>query len=401
MTLQVSVHDLAHGGDGVGRIEGKVVFVPGTIPGELAEIEIVDDRPDFAKARLVRIVEPSADRIEPPCPHFDRCGGCQWQFLDRGHQAQAKRSTLIGQLQHLGRLESPPVHEALLPGPAFGYRNRMDFSVGGGRPALTQRRSRQLVPLDQCLLLSPGLAELFERLGDLGEARSVTLRTSEATGEMLVVLTGPAPRQAESWGVPVVRPDGRRVVGSRTHVTERVANAEFRITAGAFFQNNTHGAETLVDLVSGMLQVDRSDRLLDGYAGVGLFACTVGHEAGSVVCVEADARALPDLEHNLERAAVPAPDILVAPFEELDDDESWTVAVVDPPRSGLRRAGVDVVTAPTPRAIAYVSCDPAGLARDTRYLAEAGYALDRVVPVDMFPQTFHIESVALFVRSTA
>jgi 23S rRNA (uracil1939-C5)-methyltransferase len=178
-----------------------------------------------------------------------------------------------------------------------------------------------------------------------------------------------------------------------------VGGAAFRVTAGAFFQNNTHGAEALVSIVGEMLEVDRTDRLLDGYAGVGLFAATIGVRAGSVLCVEADERALADLEHNLEQAAVPAPDIVVAPFEEVADDETWTVAVVDPPRSGLRRAGVDVVVGPEPRAIAYVSCDPAGLARDTRYLAEAGYTLARVVPVDMFPQTYHIEAVALFVPS--
>lgn len=400
MSHTIAIHDLAHGGDGVGRLDGKVVFVPGTVPGEVVEVAIVDDRADFARADLVRIVEPSPDRVAPPCPHFEACGGCQWQFLDRAHQAAAKRSTLMGQLQHLGRVESAPVDDVLMPGPAFGYRNRMDFSVRDGKPALKKWRSHRLVSLDECLLLSPTLADLFARLGDLGKAQSLTLRASDATDDVLVVLTGPAPRQIESWKVPVVRPNGRSVVGARIAITEQVGAADFRVTAGAFFQNNTHGARALVGLVGDMLRIDRTDRFLDGYAGVGLFACTVGADAGSVLCVESDDRSLPDLEHNLEDAAVPAPDILVAPFEEVED-ESWTVAVVDPPRAGLRKAGVDVVTGPRPRGIAYVSCDPASLARDARYLAERGYELRRVVPVDMFPQTFHLESVALFEPSTS
>lgn len=399
MTHTIPIHDLAHGGDGVGRLDGKIVFVPGTIAGEVVEVEIVDDRSDFARARLIDIVEPSPDRIVPPCPHFDRCGGCQWQFLARADQADAKRSTLIGQLEHLGRMVDPPVEEAVLVGPSFGYRNRMDFSVRDGTPALKEWRSRNLVTIDACLLLSPPLAELFGRMGPLGEARSVTLRHAEATGESLAILTGGRPPDVETWGVPVVRPDGRSVVGSRRSITEQVHAASFRITGGSFFQNNTHGAEAMVSLVREMLEVSRSDRLLDGYAGVGLFACTAGVDAGSVICVEADQRSLPDLEHNLEVASVPAPDIVVAPFEDLSD-ESWTVAVVDPPRAGLRRAGVDVVTEPAPRAIAYVSCDPASLARDSRYLSEHGYRLRRVVPLDIFPQTFHLESVVLFERTS-
>lgn len=399
MIHTVEIHDLAHGGDGVGRLDGKVIFVPGTIAGEIAQVEIVDDRADFAKARLVEIIEPSPHRVQPLCPHFDACGGCQWQFFDRARQADAKRNTLVGQLQHLGRVDEPPVEEIVMPGPAFGYRNRMDFSVSGGRPALAAWRSRDLVGLDECLLLSPVLAEVFENLGDLGRARSVTLRCAEATGDVLVVLTGRAPGHIDGWGVPVVRPDGRSVVGGRVHLTELVGEASYRITAGAFFQNNTHGAAALVEIVADLLNVDRSDRLLDAYAGVGLFGCTVGRRAGSVICVEAEARALADLEYNLEDNAVPAPEILVAPFEDIEG-ESWTVAVVDPPRSGLRRPGVVSVTAARPRAIAYVSCDPASLARDTRYLDEQGYDLRRVVPVDMFPQTYHLEAVALFEPST-
>lgn len=282
-----------------------------------------------------------------------------------------------------------------MPGPDFGYRNRMDFSVLQGRPALKEWRSRELVALDECLLLAAPLTDVFTRLGDLERARSLTLRLGESSGEVLAILTGPVPRSADTWGVPVVRPDGRQVHGRRAHVTETVANARFRVTGNAFFQNNSHGAGALVALVDEMLGLDRSDRLLDGYSGVGLFACTAGQAAGSVICVESDERALGDLQANLEDNAVPAPDIVVAPFEEVAD-ESWTAAVVDPPRTGLRRQGVDSVTGPLPRAIVYVSCDPASLARDTRYLAEKGYGLRRVVPVDLFPQTYHLESVALF-----
>lgn len=395
MRATLDIEDLAHGGDGVGRLDGKVVFVPGTVTGESVEVEIVQDRRDFARARLVRIIEASPKRIDPPCPHFADCGGCQWQFLDRSDQAEAKRATLVGQLQHLGRVDQPPVGDMLLPGPDFRYRNRMDFSVAGGSPALKAWRSSREVPIDRCLLLVDPLAELFERLGDLTGVEGVTLRHGAGSGQSLVVLHGRLPEQAPTWGVPVVNTHGDSLVGTRGHVEEHVAGADFRVSGTAFFQNNTAGAAALVTTVADLLDVDRSDRLLDGYSGVGLFACTVGTEAGSVLCVEADDTALPDLEVNLERAAVPAPEVLIGPFEDTDG-EAWTVAVVDPPRTGLRRIGVEAVLSSDPRAVAYVSCDPAGLSRDTRYFAELGYRLMHVVPVDVFAQTFHIEAVALF-----
>lgn len=392
---QIRISDLAHGGDGVGRIDGKVVFVPGVDVGELVEVTIVDDRTDFARGRVVELLERSPYRTHPPCPHFAACGGCQWQFIPRERQAEAKRHTLIGQLAHLGGLDDPPVEPALTPGEDFAYRNRMDFTVDGGRPALRKWRARETVPLDLCLLLVPELAELFDRLGHLGDATSITLRHGTATGETLVLITGSVPEAAESWGVPVARPSGRSVTGNRNWVTEQVAGESFRVTGGGFFQNNTAGAEAIVALLGGMLDVTRDDRLLDGFSGVGLFACTIGAQAASVLCIESAEHALADLERNLEEAAVPAPEIIVAPFESVADEE-WSVAVVDPPRAGLRVDGVTAVTAPQPRAIGYVSCDPASLARDTRYLAEAGYHLETVVPVDLFPQTYHIEAVALY-----
>ena len=396
MTTRLEITGLAHGGDALGRIDGKVVFVPDALPGEVVDVEITTDRTDFAKAELRSVVEESPDRISPPCPHFSRCGGCQWQYMEREVQAEAKRETLIGQLEHLGGLSAPPVEAIELPGPALGYRNRMDFTVSQSLPGLRARRSREVVSIDACLLLTPALAELYGRLGDLGQARSVTLRHGMSSDQLLVVLTGAVPDSAASWGVPVVRPTGDSVVDRRRSIRETVADVDFRITAGSFFQNNTAGAERLVALVDDMLGLDRSDRLLDGYGGVGLFACTVGQSAGSVLVVESAEASVPDLEHNLEDAAVPAPEILVMPFEDVED-ESWTAAVVDPPRTGLHRLGVEAVVGPRPDRIAYVSCDPASLARDARYLAELGYRMDRAVPVDMFPQTFHLETVALFV----
>lgn len=178
-------------------------------------------------------------------------------------------------------------------------------------------------------------------------------------------------------------------------VVETVAGVEFRISADAFFQNNTPGAEALILLVAEALAPQQSETMLDGYSGGGLFGLTVGRSAGRVVAVESDPLALGDLRHNA--AGFGGEHRVVADrFEVAQIGWRWDVAVVDPPRDGLGAAGVEAVTRGRPRAIAYVSCDPASLARDCRHLAVAGYRLDWATPVDMFPQTFHIETVAAF-----
>jgi len=400
--LEIRPTDMAHGGEAVGRVDGKAHFVAGAIPGELVTAEVVADRGRWARARLIDVLEPSPLRVVPPCPVFGTCGGCTWQFADYELQLDWKRSTVAGQLAHLGGIEDPPVQPTVPAETPYGYRNRMDFAVLDGRPALHRARSDHLVALDECLLLHPTVAELFDQLGDLGGVRKVTLRSGTRTGHRLAVLEGNVPGQANEWEARLVRRRGGslQAIKGKPWIEEQVAGTVFRIPAGAFFQVNTPAADQLVRLVGEALAVEPNDVLLDGYAGVGLFAATVGSEARAVHAVESGRDAARACRGNLERHVPGRFTVTRARFERLSmpDHRAWTVAVVDPPRSGLEDAGVAVVTGPEPRAIAYVSCDPAALARDARSLAERGYRLVWATPVDMFPQTFHIETVACFVR---
>jgi hypothetical protein len=275
----------------------------------------------------------------------------------------------------------------------------MDFSVLDGAPALAQRKTSTLVAVPECLLLHPNLGVVFERLDDLHGVRGLTLRTSTTTGEVLAVVRGPVPDGAAAWGCAVSRRDrtGVHAVIGRGDIHETVAGMDLRVTGDAFFQNNTAGAETLVTLIREALEPQPGETLLDAYAGGGLFAVTVGSKAGTVVAVEANGLAVSDLRHNLAEAGVDHR-VEKGSVDEVDIGGSWDIAIVDPPREGLRRPGVAAVTAGRPRSIAYVSCDPASLARDSRHLVEAGYRLDLATPVDLFPQTFHIETVARFTR---
>ncbi len=397
--LQVTPHDVAHGGEAVARHEGKTYFVAGAMPGELVSGDVTQDKGNWARLALRSVDEPSPQRVEPECVHFAECGGCQWQFADHAAQLEWKRNIVAGQLAHLGGLADVDVRPTVAPGAPFGYRNRMDFRIADGKPALFRPKSRELVPLDVCHLLAPSLADLFRRLGPLDGLRRLTLRTGVNTGDVLVVASGKLPEQVSTWGasVAVATRDGVRPYAGKPSITERVGDVTYRISALAFFQNNTSGAEALVRLVKDAAELDAGDVLLDGYAGGGLFTVALGSAVDRVIAVESDPTAVRDLRANLKTADADV-DVLKVPFESSVTriGEPWSVAIVDPPRTGLGRGGVDVVTAADPTRIVYVSCDPASLARDARMLAMGGYRLDWATPVDMFPHTFHVETVARF-----
>jgi 23S rRNA (uracil1939-C5)-methyltransferase len=400
--MELRTSGMAHGGAAVARVEGKAFFVDGALPGELVLGEVTRDKGSWGKAKLISVLERSPDRVEPLCPHFKRCGGCQWQFGTEGAQREWKHSIVTGQLSHLGQIDDPPVREVVAVGPSFGYRNRMDYRVFRGRPALHERGSRRLVPLTECPLLHPNLADVFADLGDLSGAESLTLRTATTTGAVLAIIEGSVPRQARSWGCNVTVKEGEdlRTVYGEMEIEETIAGIPFRITGTAFFQTNTRGAESLVTLVEEAANVTGDDTVLDAYAGGGLFAATVGRRAARVVAIEQDQTAAADLHANLARAGITEFRIMASPVEDAIDriGEYWDVAIVDPPRQGLGVNGVDAVTAARPHTVVYVSCDPASLARDSSLLAEVGYTLEWVAPIDMFPQTYHIECVARFAR---
>jgi 23S rRNA (uracil1939-C5)-methyltransferase len=398
--IEFEINDIAHGGEGVGRVDGKAHFVSGVIPGEKVVGRVAKDGGSWARAELVEVRSPSPDRIDPLCPHATLCGGCQWQHATYEAQLAWKHNTVVTQLQHIGKIAEPPVMAVEAPGPPFGYRNRMDFKVHDGRPAMHRARSHELVPLEVCELLDPKLAAVFGRLDDLGGVSQFVLRTGSNTGETLMIINGRIPDHAEDWDVPLAQQEGKTVTGvaGPARITEEIAGTRFRITGNTFFQNNSHAAAALVDLVRDALRPEPTDTVLDAYAGVGLFGAGLAAGVGRVIAVESNRIAAADLRRNLEAAGVDHR-VIRGKMESVAAhlDEYADLAIADPPRTGLGETGIAAVTATSPRRLAYVSCDPASLARDAGLLAGHGYQLTEVTPVDMFPQTFHIEAVATFV----
>ena len=397
---ELTVDAIAHGGEAVGRIDGKAHFVAGAIPGERVEIEVFQEKSRWARGRLIEVLEASPDRIEPPCPAYPVCGGCTWEHVFYERQLEWKHEVVTGQLAHIGGLTDVEVRPTIAPGPPYAYRNRMDFSVSDGRPALHEHRSDQLVGLDGCLLLRQELAERFAALGDLTGVRKVVLRAGVNTGDALIMVGGRIPSQAPGWNASVVvqSRDGLRTVHGRPWFEEEIDGVRFRVPANAFFQVNTAGAEELVRLVTDASAVTGNDVLLDGYAGVGLFAATVGRSAGRVVTIDAGRTEFEAITGNLEQVIPGRYRSLLGPFDRVAPTakDRWNVAIVDPPRAGLGANGVAAVTRTGPRTIVLISCDPASLARDSSLLGDAGYQIDWVQPVDLFPQTYHVETVTRF-----
>ncbi|NNK92360.1 MAG: class I SAM-dependent RNA methyltransferase [Acidimicrobiia bacterium] len=391
--IEVPTHGMAHGGDAVGRVDGKVYFVPGAMPGEKVAGTIERDRGSWARLSMTSVLEPSPHRVEPPCPHFDVCGGCQWQFATHDAQAEWKRSIVVEQLAHIGKIHDVEVHETVTT-ESVGYRNRLDVRIKDGVPGLRKAASHDLAPIDSCLIAHAGLNELFDCLRGT-DLTTATLRVGTATGDRLLVHTGGTLRVPDGVSVAKMTKRGLGTVIGDPFITEKVAGKTFRVTGTNFFQVNTAGAEVLVEQVNRALQPQPEDVLLDAYAGGGLFSATVGAGCFHSIAVESDPGGLADLARN-----VPEAERIAKRVEHLDGGE-WDLVVADPPRAGLRAAGVAAITSAGPRAIALVSCDPASLARDSRLLIDSGYTLVGVTPVDMFPHTFHIEAVAHFARAGA
>lgn len=429
---QVTIESLAHGGDGVARLaDGRTVFVPYTCPGDRAAITITEDHGRWLRGLVEDIKVGSPDRVSAPCPYFGACGGCQWQHISYARQLVAKRQTLVDALTRIGHIEDPSVEDTI-PSPAeYGYRNKIELGVAAGGRGLvagfTRARSHELLPIDACLLLPKraqrlpksvaGALKFLSSRGASGFVRaSVRVAT---TGDIAVdawTSPGPFPRAvaarvlADATGAKTVTrtivrsdPEKRDIAGVEVYSGgglwhERLGGDDYWLSAPSFFQVNTRAAEPLRQIALEMLQLDGTMRVADLYAGAGTFTLPMAREAGEVVAVEASRYALSDLRRNLEEADLDADVVPGDAAYALPELGHLDAALIDPPRSGLSDKAMRALEGARIGRIVYVSCDPATLARDVAKLAEAGYTAKRFVPVDLFPQTHHLETVALLER---
>jgi 23S rRNA (uracil1939-C5)-methyltransferase len=383
---------MAAGGAALARDpEGRVVFVDGALPGERVRARLTDVRRDFARAVAVEIVEPSGDRVAPPCPALAAgCGGCTWQHVSPDGQIRLKADIVRDALRRIAKLPEPPEPQVWpLPDRVLRTTARLAVSVGG-RAGHRPHAGTGAVETDACLVAHPLLEDLIVD-GRYPGAGEVLLRVGVATGERLVQVDRGTPDVRVPSGVQVVRKGDTRPA----FVHEAVGGRRFRISADSFFQPGPVAATALAAAVWDAIgdALSEGGVLVDAYAGVGLFASVLGAERGArLVVIESDRAAVADARVNLADL-----DATVVPAEvgRWRSDPADAV-VADPARSGLGRPGVAALTATGAPRLVLVSCDPASMARDTSLLGAAGYRLVSVALVDAFPHTFHVETVSRF-----
>ena len=406
--LTVRLEKLTYGGDALGRLpDGRAVFVPFALPGEEVRIRSVDEKRGHVRAELVEVLEPSAERITPKCRHFGVCGGCHYQHLPYQAQLTAKTEILRDQLTRIGKIEHPPVKQIVPSATEWNYRNHIQFHLThAGKLGYIDAHSRSVIPVSECHLPEPPLNALWPALefdSGLGLER-VSLRLGMDEQAMLVLESAsPATPGLElEADLSVVHLAGEDVVvmAGDDHlimkVDDRVNKRLFYVSAASFFQVNTGMAGKMVAHLLAHFPVSLGTVLLDVYCGVGLFSAFFAPRAGHLIGIESSPSACEDFAVNLdefehvELYEAPAEDVLPA----LDGKPD--VVIVDPPRLGLEKRALDALLAIGTANIAYVSCDPSTLARDAARLIAGGYRLDEVTPFDLFPQTFHIESISIF-----
>lgn len=373
-------------GAALGRYQGQEVFALGGIPGERVVAEVVRTRRNYAAAQVVEVLEASADRVTPPCGYYGACTGCQWQHLDYAAQLRVKAAKVADALERVGGLVNGPVLPVIPSPREYGYRNHARFTVGReGELGFVNRETRRFVRIDRCMLMHEGINGLLGELqGRCGETTQLAIRAGRDTGDYLVQ--------------PPLKNPAVEIATGQKRYRETVAGREFLVASPSFFQVNGEQAAQMAETVREALQLQGTEVLLDAYTGVGAFAILLAGSVRKVYAVEESAAAVADARENA--AGLDNVEFLLGKTEEVlaDLPERPDAVILDPPRAGCQEAALAGVIELGPARLVYVSCDPETLGRDLKALCNGGYGIDQIRPLDMFPQTHHIECVATLTR---
>jgi 23S rRNA (uracil1939-C5)-methyltransferase len=444
----VTIDDLAFGGEGVGRIDGYVVFVRGGIPGDQLRVRLDQARARFGRASIEAVLTPSPHRVEAPCQYFGRCGGCRLQHVDYAAQLSFKSKQVADALERLGGLPPVEIRPILAAPETYGYRNKMEFTVASQGPnhPLTvglheAERYDRVLDVDRCLLQSERMNALldesrrffvehgltaYEQDSGEGLLRFLMLREGRRTDEAMVNVVTSSPavselaplaerlaaRVKETASVVMnVNPKKASVavgieehlLGGRDHIRESVGGLTFQVSANSFFQTNSAQAERLFTIVLEAAALTGGETVFDLYAGTGAISLLLAQRSRWVYGVEVAQAAVDDAARNaaangISNCTFLAGEVRFVLPELIAQGVTAQVVVADPPRAGFHPKALASLARLAPARISYVSCNPATLARDLGDLARAGYRVEWVQPVDMFPHTPHIEAVARLER---
>lgn len=438
--MELKIEKWIYGGDGLARMapdetgRGKAVFVPFVLPGETVKAEITEERPGFARATLAEIRNASASRVEPKCPYFHRCGGCQYQHADYSRQLDWKRDILLETLQRTAKIKLDDVQ--IHSGEAYQYRNRTRLKVRndpGFAIGYHRLGSNDLLPVSECPISSPLIQRAIEATWKIGGTQSAeglrevqffanhddsallvefyidrdvppqslqsfaeALRT--ALPPVVGIVLFPSTALAEDPDrvpLPLLKRAGSGTAFGDNSLEYITAAAKFRVSGGSFFQTNRFLINELVKTAVGDMH---GATALDLYAGTGLFSVSLAKKFDHVIAVEASPFSFGDLQHNIPSNVKPVQTTTEKYLENIGRRSGLDLVMVDPPRSGMGQHTSQLLGQTGTPHITYVSCDPATLARDLRVLSGAGYRIESAHLVDLFPQTFHMETVVQLVR---
>ena len=387
--LRVEIEKVAHGGHFIARYEGAVIFVRHAIPGEIVEVEITGIEKSFARADVRAVIESSPSRVISPCKYSGACGGCDFQHIEASRQRELKSDVIAEQFARIAKMEVAVEVEEVST--ALGWRTRFGAtSDSRGEIGFKAQRSNEVIAINSCPVLIPEIDFPTLPLGDIGANKRVEVALS-STGERSIAVLEARSERTEQRSKPTIIEGGAAL-------TYSAANREYRVSQSAFWQSNINAPQKLVDAILEFAEFELGDHLLDLYGGVGLFAgaaLPLLGAGGRIDIVEGSAVATDDARFNFHGASnvfVHTGDV----SREIKKFKRSDIVVLDPPRTGAGKPVIEKITKLSARAIIYVACDPAALARDTTYLQEMGYHLEDIRAFDLFPMTHHIESVALY-----
>lgn len=406
--VELRIDRLAYGGDAVGKLpDGRVVFVPYAIPGEIVHVKVVEDKAHHARAELVEVLESSPERVLPRCQHYGTCGGCHYQHMSYPSQVKAKAGILREQMERIGGLKDIPEIVSIDAPDPWNYRNHIQFHLTReGKLGFQKARSNQTFAIQECHLPEAGINRIWPQIEiePMQGLVQVSLRQG-ADEELMIVLESASPEaldfSIEDLTISVVQvdPAGTVVLAGSDHVEMEILDKRFKVSAASFFQVNNRQAQTMVKYLLDELLLDETMTVMDMYSGVGLFSAFLAPNVKRLVGIEISPEACEDFTTNL--VEFDNVELYQAAAEQVvgSVDLKPDVIIMDPPRAGLGGKTVEGLIAVAAKTLVYVSCDPATLARDGKQLTAGGYSLKRMTLIDMFPQTFHIESISTWEKN--
>ncbi len=442
--IQVIFEDLTHDGSGVAKVDGYPLFVPNALPGETGKVKVIKTQKGYGFGRLMEIENESPDRVEPPCPIFKWCGGCSIQHLSYDAQLQAKHKQVNDVMERIGKLKDVPVHPVLGMEEPWRYRNKVQVPVGRREGHLVtgfyQKRSHEIIPMESCIIQNETndkivqiVKEICDQFGipaydeknHKGTLRHIMVRYGKASGDIMVVLVTRSHKlqnrdqivdaivnkvEGLTSLIQNIQPEKSNVIlGAQSNVLwgeefihDTIGDVKFAISARSFYQVNPDQTNVLYAKALEFADLQGHETVIDAYCGIGTISLFLAQKAKKVYGVDIVSEAIVDARRNAELNEMTNVEFAVGAAEEVipnwaKEGITADVLVVDPPRKGCDEALLNTMIKMQPQKIVYVSCNPGTLARDLRILEDGGFKTVEIQPVDMFPQTGHVENVALLV----